>query len=373
MRKLEFLFLFIFCIILNCYTSFASEDKYRVDNIRISAESINSSKAKDLAIQNGEREALKILFKNLNVDESNSRFITLDMLTQMVESIQISNEVLSNTKYSAILTVIFNKNFVHYNLDNLGLNKKNSVITEKYLYIPILKQENKYFVMNDNIFGEKTIQAKDIIAFENRIDFSKLNISILNNNPLNAAIFTVGNIDEIGYDNLAELLKIHNSNAAIFSIAEYSKDTDSINVVLREYFADSVAETKLNMFNAEKLTYEDLIADVAKETFKYILKTKITNFSKYDKFDERFSEYSNTGELDVVIFQKDLNELVFFENLLKNLSFIKSSFLKNLTTKEAVFNIKINVNFNELTSLFKENGILFQLKNGRYYLVYVGL
>ena len=67
----------------------------------------------------------------------------------------------------------------------------------------------------------------------------------------------------------------------------------------------------------------------------------------------------------------DLNELNFFKQVLKSLSFIENYKIKSISTKEMVVDVKLNVYLEEAYNLFKEQNILMKLKDNKYYLIYL--
>ena len=77
--------------------------------------------------------------------------------------------------------------------------------------------------------------------------------------------------------------------------------------------------------------------------------------------------------MKVYTLQSDINDVIFMTNLLNSLSFVKKVILNYQTTKESCFDMEVNAEQEELYSLFRQNGILLQYRDSRYYLVYMGL
>lgn len=370
MRKLVYAFIFLFNILLfsNC---FAMEINYIIDRVKVEQTSTTAKVAKESAILNGQKKALEQLFERLNINKENLKFITNEMLAQMIESIQITDEVFSTIKYSSVLMVSFNKDFVNFHLNNLNIKPK-KIIDSVYLYIPILKEDNNYSIIKKaNIWRDASAEIF--------LDKQFIDIILLNNNPVNETILTKEKITTGSYDDFSTLLKSHKANIVVFTIAEYKKESDSIEITFKEINALDTTEIKLNLFNKEKLNREDLFADGAEKLLIYMNDVADKNRKKVEYNNstnksqaKMVSDFNKDKELDIYVLFKDMNEFVFLKNVLKNLNFIDISTLKYVSTKEALFNVKLNVFVEELYTLLRDQNLLLKLKDGKYYLVYLG-
>ena len=121
-----------------------AENIYLVEKIKCQAESTSSASAKNVAMEKAQKEALVKLFDRLKVNQENIKFINSEILTRIVESISISDEELTPTRYSGVVDVYFNQEFVEYYLNQYNI-KNGEVMQKKYLYIPILKEGNTYY------------------------------------------------------------------------------------------------------------------------------------------------------------------------------------------------------------------------------------
>ena len=107
----------------------SAQNKYLVEKVKCYSESTSAAKAKEDAIEKAEKEALKELFKRLNVNQNNISFINSEVLNRVVDSIRVSDEVLTATKYSSTVDILFNKDFVSYYLDQYHI--RNGEVIEK--------------------------------------------------------------------------------------------------------------------------------------------------------------------------------------------------------------------------------------------------
>lgn len=344
-------------------------DVYLIENIKCKAESTSATNAKDVAIKEAEKEALKKLFDRLKVSQENVKFINSEVLSRIINSIHVSDEVLTATKYSSTVDIQFNKEFVNYYLNEYGI-KYGGVIKKKYLYIPILKVGNQYYNLLDNIWRDKTFDSLKEIKFSG-FELPN-NFNMLDQNPLNHVIIDKNSIEETDYNDFLELLKEHKSNTLVFVIAEYSKDNDNVEVTIKEVLTDNVSETKLNMFNKENLSYEDLMGDASLQILMYFFETnpeRDSDNKNYVKIQEKVID----TDMKIHMVQSDINDVVFMFNLLRSFSFITECKISYQTLKETCFDVKTSGDINRLYSMFKENGILLQFRNSKYYVVYTGL
>ena len=81
--------------------------KYSVNDLKIQATSTDPVKAKDEALRIGLRKALKIVFKNLEIDESNTEFMTDSTISDIVSSVRIYDEIITKNSYTSYIVVIF--------------------------------------------------------------------------------------------------------------------------------------------------------------------------------------------------------------------------------------------------------------------------
>ena len=365
LKKIFYSFLFFILLLGN--KAISEENIYLIENINCFAESTNSAEAKNIAIERAERNAMEILFDRLKINKENVKFITSEVLNRVVDSIRISDEVLTNTKYSSKIDVYFNKEFINYYLNQYNI-KNGGVIEKKYLYIPVLKVDNDYFTLMDNIWRDYTVKNINRIN-SNDVDISN-RFNVINQNPANDILINKKSIENPNYNDFLTVLKEQNSNVLIFSIAEYIKNGDNVEITLKEVIPEGIVETKLNMFNKENYDYNELIEDASLKLLQYFIKKNLVN--NENKKNENISN-KNDNIIRACILQSDINDIVFMKNMFYTLTFVKNFKVIHQTTKESCFDIEIDVDQEKIYSLFKENGILAHFKNNVYYLVYIGM
>ncbi len=355
MKKLHYIYTIL--LVLFVTSAYAKDKRYIIENVKVEALAENAAKAKDLAMHEGERQALNLLFDNLEISRINTQFIDDEVLAQILESIQIKNEVLSDVKYSGLVTISFNKDFVNFNLEKLGIGK-NKTLEPKYLYIPVLKKDNEYHILANNIWREKILEQFNNVRLNNMV--------MLDANPLNEIIFDNIDTQNIKYNEFVEVLDAHKANILLFAICEYIPEYKNIQITFRKISPADSEETQVTIFNENNLEYEDFMSLAVAKNLNYLSKyfKPLANIQEMEKEKDEFIVYTVYNGLE---------EYLFLKNILGNLNFIKKVQLDYLTLTEARFRLQINVDLNKVFGLFKQNGLLLHFKNNQYYLIYVGL
>lgn len=96
---------------------------FEIRNVRVDVTARAVSTAKDLAIQQGQRQALQLLFRKIVMDSDLPKIPTLDdnWVNDLVSGLEFNNERSSGVRYIADLTVSFNKDGVYNLLKRLGI------------------------------------------------------------------------------------------------------------------------------------------------------------------------------------------------------------------------------------------------------------
>ena len=152
-KKFLFLVFFVFNVSSLLANSKANNNNiYVISDIPVSYKSTDAKKAKEEAIKIAQREALKELFKRGGINADYTKYIDDSTIAEMVETIKISNEIITKQSYSSNLTILFNKEFINFNLKKLGIGR-NIVKDDVYLYIPLFEEDNgKISILTDNLW-----------------------------------------------------------------------------------------------------------------------------------------------------------------------------------------------------------------------------
>ncbi len=334
---------------------------YAVSDLKIQAKSVNSTKAKEEALKNGLRRALKIVFKNLGIDESYTKFLADSTISEIVSSVRIYDEIITKDSYASYIVVIFDKNFLEYNLNNLGI-KPGKVVTETYLYIPLFDNgKDEIDLLDSSNIWYATAYDK---FFEQKSD----KIFIIDNYSLsNSGLLSWNKINNRDYESFGTLLKKYNSNTVMVSIAKYNEKYDRVEINLVEINAENKINRVLNYVNKDNYDVEQLIAKASEKTFDFVI-----NLTTKEKTNTDNNEIKENLYIDVLVPIKKLDNFIYLKNLLKNLDFIKGIQTIEVTTKFAKLRIQHTCDEAELMEMFRRKNFVLDMSEDQYLLNYMG-
>jgi hypothetical protein len=348
---------------------FSSEKKYTVDSIKIYSKSNNATMAKELALKEGERAALRELFGRMGINKNYTRYVNDGVVADMIATIKISEEIITNDSYSGILTVVFDAEFVRYSLDNLGIGAGKTVY-DVILYIPIFDDgTGKLDVLDSSNIWYQAVYSK---FFEDNFDnlFLIDNYSLSNSGLLNKNYIT----DTVNYMSFETLLMKYSSNVVLISLANYNKDNDSVDIVLKEITAESIEEKVLNYINKGGLPKDKLIEYASVQLFEFIKNSqrnkKIAANNAVSPQGIIKAKTVQNSSIDVVVYTPGLREFVFIKNLIVHFSFVKNIEILELSRESAGIRIYFNCNENELVYMFRTKNLDLSYRNGQYFLSY---
>ena len=95
-----------------------------IDNVHVDVTAATATLARDQAIQQGQREALALLFRKIVMDADRAKIPTLEdsWVNDLVQGLEFNNEKTSGIRYIADLTVTFNRDGVFSLLQKLGIS-----------------------------------------------------------------------------------------------------------------------------------------------------------------------------------------------------------------------------------------------------------
>ena len=352
-------------LLLFSKVSFSNENTtYMVKDIPVYAKSDSAQKAKKIALEEGQRKALKSLFQKGGIDQSYTKFIPDNIISEMIESIKVTNEIITKDSYSSNITILFNKTFINFNLKKLNI--ASGKITDNYfLYIPLLedKNGNKKFLVPDSLwyntayteFFENEERYKNIILVDN---YDLANTGIFNKNK------------PIEYDTFKTLLTKYNSNTIIIATARYIENKDIIEIDFEEIDAENHTKKILNFSNNEGVNKEDLLISASKKTLDFLNREsedRIMEARKNGKEKERKNTY-----IDVFYVMKNLDDYSYIISLIENLDFITKYDTLQLTTKISNLRLYYNCDESELFPLFSNKGFNINTRYKKNFLEYQG-
>lgn len=345
-----------------------SNSIYIIKNVPVKATSTNANKAKEIAIKDGQRKSLKALFEKAGINVEYTKFINDSLISEMVETIKIDDEIMTNNSYSSRLTILFNKDFLNFNLKKISIDV-GKITNNVFLYIPVFKDEYGNIDMLDskNTWYESAYNE----YFENSNKYE--NIFIIDNYSLsNSGLLSKKNIDDMTYEFFQTLLSKYNSNTVMFSIAKYNKEDDVVEIKLLEIDAENRNEKNLQFSNKNDLQKHELIKEASIKTLEFL-----NNESKQRVIDaknnDKHTAVKKENYMDVFYIIPNIREYVYIKSLLDNLDFVVKYDILQLTTKMANIRIYYKVEESEIIPLFNNKGFSVNRKSGKFFIDYKGL
>lgn len=119
----------LFCVLLTSMLAFSSvalaEDPYTIDNIAVTAKGNNATEASLAATSSAEKQAFSILLERLGV--TNAPPLTPEDISSLVSGMEVHNEKVTPSYYSATVSISFSPFLVKDRLRNAGIQKANDL------------------------------------------------------------------------------------------------------------------------------------------------------------------------------------------------------------------------------------------------------
>ncbi|MDD2840771.1 MAG: hypothetical protein PHY80_06740, partial [Rickettsiales bacterium] len=211
--------IFVFIFLMFAPIVFAeTEQDYVIDNLKVSRIDKDATTARQKAIAKGQRDAFDIILARLFIDASNSLMITDDEISQMLRSIQIKNEKITDNSYSANLMVEFSPDYLKYTLNKYKITKFSPTF-DSYLIIPVLNEDGITYLWEkanrwNNFFKKNVKNTNNVFLIDN--DFASKNL-------IDIDYFKKPNFSN--FRNLAELYSVNNIAVVV---GNYQKNDDII-------------------------------------------------------------------------------------------------------------------------------------------------
>lgn len=217
----------------------ANQD-YLVSNLRISRVDRDATTARKNAMAEGQRDAFYTILRRLGVDTSNGILVSNDEISEMIISMQIKNERITNNSYSAVLNIEFNPEYINYTLNKHKINEYSPKL-DSYLIVPVLNENGKTYLWEK---GNRWMPAfRKSLADEN-------SIFIVSNDYSTKNLVDLEDFNRPSYSKFKNLANLYNVNNIVLVIGNYTKGS-------------AIIDTKIYVLNAEKtrnaaLNYEML-------------------------------------------------------------------------------------------------------------------
>ncbi|HSQ98117.1 MAG TPA: hypothetical protein VLL98_05390 [Rickettsiales bacterium] len=348
----------IFILIFLLFSQFAfaeTEEDYIIDNLKVNRSDKDATTAREKAITKGQRDAFNIILARLSIDDTNSMAISDEEISQMLRSLQIKNEKITDNSYSATLTLEFSPDYVKYILNKYKITKFSPVF-DSYLIIPVLKEDGNTYVWErnnrwTNFFNKNVKENNNIFLIEN--DFASKNL--VDTASLNKPIFSK-------FRNLAEL---YNVNNIVVVIGNYNKIT---NVIDTKIYVLSNRRSRNAALNYEMQNPNNPNLDFNDASIKII--EYLNGLASLDLENNEYSYSSQNQREGTYIFVKisSIKDYNNINKILRNNKNITSANLKSIEKKLAIYFVKYKDNdLQSLISSLEADGFsVSEKRNGLF-------
>jgi|TARA_B100002003_G_scaffold8899_1_gene7791 hypothetical protein len=339
-KTIYIIFTLIFLSIISLDHSLSSNHILAVEELEISKE-IDLKFSRNKLIDDAFRKAFyRLLSQILNSsDIKKLKNVNMREIKTLVENFKIKNEIFRDNKYNANFDVYFNKDKIKFFLEKKNLFYSNPKQIS-VLFLPIIIEQKKLYLFNENIFYKYWLTNKDqsglinyIMPLEDIDEITKLTSSQEN----------LENLDII------EIAKKYNTENYILCLIYLEKK--KLNLFSKIKFEEYKKNSNL-IFQDVDIKNEDSIASI-------ISKAKVHLNDIWKDFNE-----INTSiklSINLILYSNDTDKISKFENTLTKIDDIGSFSIKKFDLNKTVYEIIYNTDPNKLIKQFSIYG--FEIVN----------
>ena len=349
------LFVFIFCIFSLVFANANANDIYTISDFRINNYDKDATTARQIAMDKGQRKAFNKILERLGIDSSNGIIVSDAEISQMIRSMQIKNEKITNNSYSAVLTLEFSPDYVKYTLDKYKISRS-SPRFNSYLIIPVLKDQNGTYLWEKNNlwiegFTKNLTTAKNtFLVQDNYFSRNALDLDYFDKKPV--------------FSKFENIMNFYNINNAAVVVGEYNNGDDFIKIKISILNENSTRNAHMDYEIEDKTNIKVAFNDASLKIMEYI-----SGLNKNDNPETKGLTTQKTEESGVFVFApiSSITDFNMIDSTLKSVRGIKELKLRMLTKNMATYFIKYDIDDETLIDYFKESGFsVNQKKDGLY-------
>ena len=341
--------------IISTKPTIAQEDKniFMVENVEVKTKGKSPSSARTIAVNNARRDAFLILLTRLELSLSIADNISDEEISDMIRSEQIINEKIAGNNYSASFNITFAKNFVDHILSQ-KTNQKGSALESKdkeiYLAIPILSEKNEYLIWEDN--------NKWQIAIKNFIKQKKISKKIIipEASVDNVAILSKDNITKIDYPQLEPIIEQYKAGSAYLLFLNFNESENKALVKVLHLRKLQKNQFKLSFTNTNKISYDELINNVAQKTIEYLEESTVGR-------DKNFN--SNLIKLGLNV--KSISEWLNIKKIIENSNLVDEINVLSISKNYVEISLNYVSSEKSIEEAFTKIGVIITKKSDNFY------
>ncbi len=352
MKKVFIFICLLFCLSINAN----AEDIYTITDFKVSKYDKDATTARQKAMEESQRKAFNTVLQRMAIDPSNGILISDDEISQMLRSMQIKNERITNNSYSALLTMEFSPDYVKYILNKYRISKSSPRLNS-YLIIPILNENGETYLWGNS--------NRWITPFQNLLKGNR-GILLIENDYSSRNALDINNITQkptfSKFKNLAEL---YNVNNVVLITSSYNKGGSIIRIkirVMNEYTTKNAhMDYEIENLNNVKLDF----TDAAKKIVEYIDSLSENEIQEQNNTNIQTSE----GNIFIFVPISSITDFNIANNVLHSIRGLKELKLRTLTKNMATYSVKYNIdNLQTLINSLETHGFSVNEKRDGLYI-----
>ena len=331
------------------------DDDYTITNLRISKIDKDATTARQKAMNQGQREAFNTILNRLGVDDSNGIVVSDDEISQMLRSMQIKSERITNNSYSATITMEFSPEYVKYILNKYKISKFSPKLNS-YLIVPVLGENDEIYLWEKN--------NRWMNAFKKNIRTTK-NILLVDDDYSTKNLIDLDYFQKPTFSKFRDIADLYNVNNIVVVTGNYRKGGD---IIATKIYILNQNKSKVATMNYEIENLNNVNLDFNNAAIKII--EYINDLNNRENEDNNADNVAAIPEGYIYIFApisslRDYNNINNILNSNKNIVNIE---LKMLSKNMAVYSVLYHNNdLESLIDSLKNDGFsVSKKKNGLY-------
>ncbi len=337
------------CIILSILFKtgnvLSNNNIFNVNNVEISVE---NSKNKEKLVNQAFRKGFNELTKRLLLDEDYNKISNLNLneIKNFISYYQILNTRKDEKKeQSTAVNIFFDKDRLHKFFYDRNILYSDIINTEVILF-PLLKKDNQYFIYSNNYF------------------YNNWNVKV--NDDLIQYILPTENIENI------QIINTNKENIYKLDISRFFKEYENNNIVFAHIeVSDEKAEIFLNTRVEGKKINKRLSLkkkDMNENAFNEKIISQISSLTKDLIKSQNLIDVRTPSFLNVEIRLNKKNNLIEFNNRVKNIDLIDNYYVQKLSKDFVLVKIKYLGKIDKIINKLKDQKISLKMVNGQWLL-----
>ena len=349
--------LFVLLFLLYSSALFADiENKYLIEDIMVSRIDNDANSAREKAITKGQRDAFNLVLDRLEIDSSNGMLISDDEISQMLRSMQVKNEKITNNSYTANLMIEFSPEYVNFILKKYRITKLSSKYNS-YLVVPVLEENgNTYFWEKGNRWT---------IPFSKNLKDNK-SVMLIQNDYASKNLVDTDYFKKPTFSKFKKLADLYNVNNIVVVDAKYLKDENvidvKIHIVSEKKTKNATLKYEMEYPDNPDLDFNNASLKIIEYLNELISKNMEINYTNHYANSKKDGSY-------VFAYISSLKDFDNVEKALKSDINIEKLTLKSIEKNLLIYFVEYKDNdIDSFAKSLKSDGFSVSEKNGRLYI-----